>query len=160
MLTEAGHGIQIRTGVIQNSVQRSGKLAKDLGISGRTCLSGILGFHEIQAALEGLGSGGKQFLIDEGQIAGLRKHTMNAVVDRLAVFIILSQFIEQRSIKIKKIVAGFPEIEGTDLLQIVELFLQALVSTAEVQTSLTQHTKGQIRLLYQDPVIVRSQDPA
>ena len=85
---------------------------------------------------------------------------MNAVVDRLAVFIILSQFIEQRIIKIKKIVAGFPEIEGTDLLQIVELFLQALVSTAEVQTSLTQHTKGQIRLLYQDPVIVRSQDPA
>ena len=40
------------------------------------------------------------------------------------------------------------------------LFLQALVSTAEVQTSLTQHTNGQIRLLYQDPVIVRSQDPA
>ena len=81
-------------------------------------------------------------------------HEMCIRDSRLAVFIILSQFIEQRSIKIKKIVAGFPEIEGTDLLQIVELFLQALVSTAEVQTSLTQHTKGQIRLLYQDPVIV------
>ena len=160
MLTEAGHGIQIRTGVIQNSVQRSGKLAKDLGISGRTCLSGILGFVVVAQRIATIMHADQIIVLDEGQIAGLRKHTVNAVVDRLAVFIILSQFIEQRSIKIKKIVAGFPEIEGTDLLQIVELFLQALVSTAEVQTSLTQHTNGQIRLLYQDPVIVRSQDPA
>ena len=108
--------------------------------------------------METLGSGGEQILIYEREISGLGQHPLNTIVHYFTVFVILPELVIQRGVKIKKVIAGFPEVKSTDLLQIMELLLQTLIGAPEIQTSLAEHADGKIHFLNHDAVIVGGQD--
>ena len=70
--------------------------------------------------------------------------TASAEYDRTLLYCLRypPELVIQRGVKIKKVIAGFPEVKSTDLLQIVELLLQTLIGAPEIRLPLRSMPMG------------------